>query len=286
MESSGQEFVVGVDGSAQSLSAVEWAAAEAAARDARLVVCHVVGVASSAVPVAFQLTPHLDAGARDLVDAAVDRAVATRPGLPVRACVRHGSPAWELVQLAGDTGTVVVGHRGLGGFAELLLGSVGAQVAARARGPAVVVRPMVRPDGPVLIGLDGVDDLHPALEYGFDHAGRHGRPVQVLHAFHDPMATRGGLAYQLPDADHGHARQAAATHLSEAVQPWQDKYPDVPVELVAVGGPATHALADASLGCSLLVVGRRGTHGLARMLLGSVSRTVIRHAHSPVAVVG
>jgi len=282
-----QGLVVGVDGSAPSLAAVEWAAAEAGARGGRLTVCHVADIGlPTAVPPAPELVARLAADARQVVDAAVARAVRTRPGLPVEGCVRHGSPAHELVRLAAEAGTVVVGHRGLGGFAELLLGSVGAQVAAHAAGPAVVVRPVAQPDGPVLIGLNGAHDLHPALEYGFDHAALHGRAVQVLHAFRDPIAARGGLASRLPEADQGHARQAAAEHLREAVQPWQAKYPDLPVELIALGEPAADALVDASLGCSLLVVGRRGPGGLVGLLLGSVSQAVIRHAHSPVAVAG
>jgi nucleotide-binding universal stress UspA family protein len=284
---SGQRLVVGVDGSEQSLAALDWAAAEAAARRGQLTVCHVAdrGV-TLAVPMTPEMLADLTAEGQDVVDAAIARLTETWPGLPVQGCVRGGSPAPTLVRLAAEAGAVVVGHRGLGGFAELLLGSVSAQVAAHAPGPAVVVRPAAHPGGPVLIGVDGAHDLHPALEYGFDYAERHGRPVQVLHAFHDPTAARGGLATRLPEADHGHARQVAVDHLSEAVQPWQEKYPGVPVELFALGGPASGALVDASLGCSLLVVGRRGPGGLAGLLLGSVSQVVIRHAHSPVAVVG
>jgi nucleotide-binding universal stress UspA family protein len=280
-------FVVGVDGSAQSLEAVDWAAAEADTHSCRLMVCHVRYIeVPMATPMASAVAAQTAANADQVVDAAVARARAARPDLTVQGSVRYGSPAWELARLAGDAGTVVVGHRGLGGFSELLLGSVGAQAAAHARGPAVIVRPATRPDGPVLIGVDGGHDPHRALEYGFDHAERHGRAVQVLHAFHDPLAVHGGLAARLPETDRGHGRQAAEQHLTDAIPSWREKYPDVPVELIALGAPATHALTDASSGCSLLVVGRRGPGGLAGMLLGCVSQTVIRHAHSTVAVVG
>jgi len=51
-------------------------------------------------------------------------------------------------------------------------------------------------------------------------------------------------------------------------------------------GPPPRTLVDASLGTSLLVVGRRGPAGLAGLLLGSVSQTVVRHAHCSTAVVG
>jgi hypothetical protein len=87
--------------------------------------------------------------------------------------------------------------------------------------------------------------------------------------------TAGG--WEADDDDRG-----AAAHVSEAARLWQDKYPDLPVELITLGGPATHALVDASLGCSLLVVGRHSAHAFGRMP-GSVGQTVIRHvtARSP-----
>ena len=280
-------LLVGVDGSEQSLDAVEWAAAEADTRGAPLTVCY---VSSDGVPILGPLTakPPADRGegrAQQVVDRAVAAAHRSAPGIEVAAVTGHGAPARELIRLAADAELVVVGHRGLGGFAELLLGSVSAHVAAHAPAPVVIVRPATKPDGPVLVGLDGAAGRHPALEYGFDYAARHGCGVQVLHAFRDPIATTATMAYRLPDADYGHARQAAAGHLSDVVRPWRVKYPNVDVELVALGTPAAHALVDASLGSSLLVVGRRGPGGLAGLLLGSVSQAVLRQAHCPVAVV-
>jgi nucleotide-binding universal stress UspA family protein len=280
-------LLVGVDGSGHSLEAVDWAAAEARARSVPLAVCYVSDDgAPIALPLTAELAARVERHAREVVDHAVAEANRTAPQVAATACIRQGAPARELVRLASDADLVVVGHRGLGGFAELLLGSVGGHVAAHAPRPVVIVRPASKPDGPVLIGLNGAGGPHPALEYGFEHAARHRRGVQVLHAFRDPIAAAGALGYSLPDADHGHARDAAVRHLSEVVQPWQAKYPDVPVELLVLGKPAAHALVDASLGSSLLVVGRRGPGGLAGLLLGSVSQAVLRHAHCPVAVVG
>jgi len=282
-------LLVGFDGSGPSLDAVRWAAAEADARGAPLTICYVSddgARAPIALPLVDPLAVQIEDHARRQLDSAVAEVRQTAPNVAVAAVVRHGPPARELIRLAAEAELVVVGHRGFGGFAELLLGSVGRQVAAHAPAPAVIVRPATKPDGPVLIGLDGAVDRHPALEYGFEYAARHGRDVQVLHAFRDPIATAATMAYQLPEADYGHARQAAAHHLTDAVRPLQLTYPQLQVELLTLGTPATHALVDASLGSSLLVVGRRGPGGLASLLLGSVSQTVLRHAHCPVAVVG
>lgn len=285
-ESAVQGLLVGVDGSDQSLEAVAWAAAEAAARGRRLTVCHISDIgAPMALPLTPELITHVEGQTAKIVTAALARAREVAPGLRVEEYVMHGSPARELVRLAAEADEVVVGHRGLGGFAELLLGSVGSQVAAHAPVPVVVIRPCTKPDGPVLVGIDRNHQRHPALDYAFRHAARHRLGVQVVYAFHDPIAPA-QLGYPLPDADHGQAREAAVQYLEQTVAPWLAEYPDVPVEHLVLGGPAAHTLVDASLGCSLLVVGRRGPAGLAGLLLGSVSQALVRHAHSPVAVVG
>ena len=71
----------------------------------------------------------------------------------------------------------------------------------------------------------------------------------------------------------------------DAVRPWADKYPDVPVQHSIVEGPPGREIVEASHAASLTVVGSRGHGSISGLLLGSVSRHVSRHAHSPVAVV-
>jgi nucleotide-binding universal stress UspA family protein len=279
-------LLVGVDGSEQSLEAVAWAAAEAAARHTGLTIGYVSDIGP---PITLPLAPELLSGddrqRTGILTGAAARAREIAPEVPLGCCVVSGAPAGALVRLGAGADQIVVGHRGLGGFAEVLLGSVSGHVAAHAAVPVVVVRPVTKPDGPVLVGLDGSAGGHPALEYAFDHAARHQLGVQVLHAFHDPIRAS-ALASPVPDAGAGRTRQVAADLLAAATEAYRLQFPRVPVERIALGGPAAHALVDASLGASLVVVGRRGVAGLASLLLGSVSQAVIRHAHAPVAVVG
>ena len=73
--------------------------------------------------------------------------------------------------------------------------------------------------------------------------------------------------------------------VSESLAGWREKFPDVDVrENVIKGRPAFELIA-ASRGALLLVVGSRGRGGFTSLLLGSVSHTVLHHAHCPVAVV-
>jgi nucleotide-binding universal stress UspA family protein len=89
----------------------------------------------------------------------------------------------------------------------------------------------------------------------------------------------------VPVPEPADRQQEVAGILEQAVRPWMDKYPAVQVEHRLVLGAAAHSLIQASAGSSLLVVGTRGHGGLAGLLLGSVSRHVLRHAECPVAVV-
>lgn len=93
--------LAGVDGSAASMLAVAWAAAQASRRGLPLTVAHVTGTRPVGPPLA-----------RSIVDDARDLARAVVPGLTVRTVVRAGDPVQVLTDLAQDCELLVVGHRG------------------------------------------------------------------------------------------------------------------------------------------------------------------------------
>jgi nucleotide-binding universal stress UspA family protein len=132
--------VVGVDGSARSLDALRWAAAEARARDADLDVVHAWRLPMMAAPPVYAVFPGVDALAdngRALLDSAVaDPALA---GLRVDPHLASGHPAQVLLERAADAGLLVVGTRGLGRVTGALLGSVSRQLLHHAPCPVVVI---------------------------------------------------------------------------------------------------------------------------------------------------
>ena len=134
------EVLVGVDGSESSLRAAEWAAADAAAVGLMVTVCYVSDVSALAdVPLPQDVRQAARAYGHRMVDRALVR---IRRVAPVEAAgeVVDGNPAAELIRRAAGAEQVVLGSRGVGGFERLVLGSVGAEVAAHAPCPVVVVR--------------------------------------------------------------------------------------------------------------------------------------------------
>jgi nucleotide-binding universal stress UspA family protein len=137
-------IVVGADGSAHSRRALEWAAREAALRRVPLTVITVhqipVGLRGSGM---LYLPEHAAAEhGRRAVQLEMDKVLAEL-GRPVSVTVlsRSGHPARQLLEAARDADMIVLGSRGAGGFARLVMGSVSTQVSQHARCPVVIVPP-------------------------------------------------------------------------------------------------------------------------------------------------
>jgi nucleotide-binding universal stress UspA family protein len=136
-------IVVGVDGSEESKRALRWAVEEAALRHVpvRAVYAWTPPLVPGALGFAVLPAADLDAvreGAVELLDAAVDEVV-DGSGVEVTRAAVQGAPAKVLLQAAEEADLLVVGTRGHGGFAELLLGSVSQQCAHHATCPVVVI---------------------------------------------------------------------------------------------------------------------------------------------------
>ena len=136
-------IVVGVDGSPQAAVALRWALDEARLRQATLEVVHawlfpVVGdVPGAAVD---SLARDLERAAGELLDHVVDDVAGSDPAVKVDRRVLEGGAASVLVDVAADADLLVVGSRGRGGFAGLLLGSVAQQCVHHAPCPVVIVQ--------------------------------------------------------------------------------------------------------------------------------------------------
>jgi nucleotide-binding universal stress UspA family protein len=138
-------IVVGIDGSESARLAARWAAQEARSRNAavRLVSAWdlpTYGFSLSAVGVSDDMTKALQQAAEVNLADATDEVRAIAKEIEVSTEVVEGQAAGVLLEAARDADLLVVGSRGLGGFRELLLGSVSQQCANHAGCPVVIVR--------------------------------------------------------------------------------------------------------------------------------------------------
>lgn len=134
-------IVVGVDGSAPSLEALTWAAAQADATGAVLeAVTAWQWPTGYGWPLPFPEGFDPSADAERALEAALAPVRAGRPTLEIATRVVEGHPAEVLVDASRGATLLVVGNRGHGAFAGMLLGSVSEHCAAHAHCPVVVTR--------------------------------------------------------------------------------------------------------------------------------------------------
>ncbi len=140
--SSWKTVVVGVDGSPPSRTALSWAAGEAADHQADLLVVTVWEqplVPPMGNPSLGREVVTSESTAGDLVQVIRDE-LGDDPPVLVQPRVAEGNPAHVLIESSEGADLLVVGTRGHGGFAGLLLGSVSQHVAAYAKCAVTVVR--------------------------------------------------------------------------------------------------------------------------------------------------
>ncbi|MBO4273442.1 universal stress protein [Microbispora triticiradicis] len=277
------QIVVGTDGSPAATAAVRWAADDAARRGCPLRLVSVVdhwayGIPKFPTSGGDPLTRHAE---RAL--AAAEAVVREhRPEVRISAEIVEGVPARALRDKGEEAVEIVLGSRGLGGFAGLVVGSVVFHVAGHAPCPVVVVRPgWSGGRGEIVVGVDDSPECDPALAYAFEQARLHGCGLRAVHAWRlpvHPLAPE--ITYDVEEAREARRRVAA-----EKLAGPRRGYPEVPVHEEVVYGHPVDALIQASRAAGLLVVGSRGRGALGSVMLGSVSRGVLNHAGCPVAVV-
>lgn len=291
--------VVGVDGSQGSLRALDWALAEAQLRGAPLHLIHVrqsAGWTRPETPAAGSQPP-----AEDMVLARVLSSLAGRTQLPeVDSSSLEGAPGALLSEQARTAQLLVLGSRGRGGFASLLLGSSGMAAARDAPCPVVVVPKAGRevpdagpdmgpmPPGPrIVVGICAETPDTDTLSFAWAAAARHAARIHVLCAYPWPGYAWAGPGDFVPTPEDQEAAQAAtADQLDEILGPYRASYRDVPVTPSVLPGDAASHLVAASKDATLVVVGRHRRRLLhPTRLLGSVTHAVLLHAAAPIAVV-
>ncbi|GAA4972328.1 universal stress protein [Pseudonocardia tropica] len=276
--------VVGVDGSDAALDAVAWAAREAAARHADLLLVQAFDVAglyadAAVAPLLDDVEESIREESRATLDAARHAAAQAAPEVAVDVAEDRRAPSTALVDRSATAELLVLGSAGRGTMGTAL-GSVTLAVASHAGCPVVVVRG-TSSDGPVLVGIDGGPLSDVALEHAFAAAAEHRTGLVVLHAWHDgrsPALRATGAFDRLRDAEE--------RALAERLAGWSERYPDVAVERVIERAEPGRVLAQRSGAARLVVVATRGRGGFTGLLLGSTGLALVQRADCPVMLVG
>jgi nucleotide-binding universal stress UspA family protein len=272
-------IMVGVVGGALDRIVLGWAAEEAVARHADLLVCHVRERREPSSARAAELEP--TGSAELLVREAASTVHAWLPDLAVTTAVGDDRVVSALVRASIDARMLVLGARGNDG-AGLRLGSVAEQVAASARCPVAVVRPASTPDPvDVVVGVDGSSHSDLTLRLAATEAARFGGRLIVVHAYRLPVPAEYG-----PNAgmDEPHHRAAAEELVERTLDQLGSDSDGLKIETRAVHDGAAAALLNAASAAAVLVVGARGLGGFERLRIGSVSQHVLRHASCAVII--
>ena len=280
--------VVGVDGSEESLLAVEWAALEARRHSSPLRIVSVPDVmprihAYHASPA--EISAALRGIAARALAAGITRSEEVAPGLPVDTGLLSGPPAVAVADSGSEASMLVVGARGAGGFAAMMLGSVSRYVAAWAPCPVVVVREETTAvHREIAVGVRDPEDASGALAFAFEEAALRGADLVVVHTWYW-LPPAPGEAGALRPTDPEQFSAEAAWHLATALKEWQDKYPHVRVRQDVIRGHPGRVLASYSARTDLVVLGRHGHPAGPGPGIGSIQHAVLDHAHGPVAAV-
>ena len=284
-----RRVVVGTDGSPSSRKAMSWAAAEARRRRLGLVVVNTWTAPVELYPSNLYVDPSAfsDAAVQTVDEAVAPLAATGAPPIAIHRLVREGAPAVCLLDEAGDDSLLVVGTRGRGGFAGLLLGSVSRECVHRAKCPVVVVPASWSgvETGRIVVGVDGSEPSAVALRWAVAEAAVRECRLQVVNAYSYPRPA--SVVDALAPCDEELLEKSSHSLLDEMISEAlkaTDARPSSVESVVTSHTPAA-ALLDAARGADLLVVGSRGRGEFRGILLGSVSQQCLHHATCPVAVV-
>ncbi|WP_181359204.1 universal stress protein [Streptomyces sporangiiformans] len=296
-------LVVGADGSESSLQAVDWAVDEAARHGLPLRLVHASlweryeGAGLADEPGG----PPERGRAEEVVHGAAERVRRRDPHVKCSTDVWPDDAETALLRESRNATALVVGHRGRGQVAEMLLGSVGLAMATRADCPVIVVRGTAESrageHGRIVLGVGEATSEETrgsagpkaeagtaSVRFAFREAGARRSVLVAVRSWRRPAHRTMDHPLLTGEPAHQHEDHAAEL-LDEALRVLEREHPGIEVHRTLVEGPARKVLLDLATDADLLVVGSRRQPGHVGDQLGRVPHTLLHHADCPVAVV-
>jgi nucleotide-binding universal stress UspA family protein len=283
-------IIVGVDGSPSSEHAVMWAAVEAGLQHRNLTLVHaepripaneMAWLSSAGIP-PRRINEQIHAEAEQVVARARALAAAHSPDEAIDTVVEALDARSLLLDLGSRAAMTVVGTRGHGRVAGLLLGSVSGALVRHATSPVVVVRPVPSPRRGVLSAADASEESQGTVEHAYYEASLHGTPLTVVHCLWDGLMAPNPWADVSPTDPEG---EEARLRLAQATAGMREKFPDVDMTVRVTRGAIDACLVDLSADHDLLVIGRPQRPLLHRLTTSGLTLPVAEHARCPVMVV-
>jgi nucleotide-binding universal stress UspA family protein len=209
----------------------------------------------------------------------------------VEVLVRDGDSRVEIVDVADEmrVGMIVLGARGLGRVRRVLIGSTSLSVARYAPCPVAIIRARPHKTSRLLAAVDGSDGSRHAIRFLANSELERESAVTLLHVVPDDAIREGGSPASPSDdrkVDGAERHDVEAENILRGAAVMLDQHGRRSEGVVAHGEPAAEIVKIAAdRDVDLVVVGARGLRTLGRLLLGSVSETVLHRAGRPVLIV-
>jgi nucleotide-binding universal stress UspA family protein len=295
----GGRILLATDGSPEAERALGMAATLSERLGAEL---HLVSVEPMPDPLSWpesrMMSPELRGDIRERAEKAAHELVEGQAGklgeMGLEVSAVHavaGRPDTEIVRVAEEVGAglVVLGSRGMGPVRRAVMGSVSLSVVHHSHGSVLVVRGEDGGlPGHILLAVDGSEQARAAAEAAAEISSSTGSGLHVAFVMPTAEHLYGHHYYsrELQESIREQAEGEVRKFLEDQVVWLEDHGGKVEDTHTAVGRPDAEIVKLAEdLGVGLTVVGSRGLGGVRRALVGSVSDSVVRHAHGPVLVV-
>jgi nucleotide-binding universal stress UspA family protein len=289
-----RRILVAVDGSRNALVACRLAASIAKTAKARIMLLYVVKAPERELrgPAEAALRSALDVREQQVVQEAASAIGDESLILEKKILSERASVVKAITTFAGDRNfdLIVLGTRGLGGFRRLTIGSVSSGVATHAGSPVLVVRSGLHRQSlslkNIVVATDGSSNSKHAVAVAAGLAKLLKANLEILHVIHLPeIAYATTQPVPVGEMEEG-ARVSAEKVLGEAAS-LADAHGVKAMCRIKKGiSPAQGIVDDAdSQEADLIVVGARGLGGFRKLLLGSVSNSVLHYADCSVLVV-
>jgi nucleotide-binding universal stress UspA family protein len=214
-------------------------------------------------------------------------------GAVTESYLRVGEAAKEIVELAEELGAglVVLGSNGRGRISRALMGSVSTSVLRHAHCSVLIARGYdpssehARPPGKILVAIDGSEEASAAARVAGEIAKATGSEAHLVYAMQEERYRPhlGPEMWEGWQEGFEHAKRSARSWVEGQAERMRSERVKTVKSHLLLGRPdaATVWLAE-EIGAGLVVLGSRGLGGMKRILTGSVSDSVARHAHCPV----